>query len=192
MHKKVLLGVLILTSIQMVSQDKKWSIEANYPISVGDDLGNDNPGILDIGLKYRFLDFNIVQLGAGINTGVFRDNIESFTIPSDFDFTETNWVIQPKVFAEFRIPALKRLRPSIGLGYTIIRSRFKGDIFGRNEDTTNTDGGLNLNLGVSYDIAKWLFIQAQYDYVRFNIREEGFPDINDDLGFLKAGVGFRF
>ncbi|WP_298474845.1 hypothetical protein [uncultured Maribacter sp.] len=113
-------------SVSIVAQDKKWSVEANYPLSVGDELGNDAPGIADVGIKYRFLDFNIVKIGAGINTGVFKENIKSYTDPKTYDFDETNWIIQPKIFAEFTIPGIRKLRPSIGLGYSFIETKYDG------------------------------------------------------------------
>ncbi|WP_291869839.1 hypothetical protein [Maribacter sp.] len=94
MKKLSFLAILMfLCSVSLVAQDKKWSVEANFPISVGDELGNDAPGIVDVGLKYRFLDFNIVKIGAGLNVGVFKDNIKSYTDFELYDFDETNWVI---------------------------------------------------------------------------------------------------
>ena len=189
MTKRLLLGTLLLLSIQVFSQDKKWSVEANYPISIGDKLGNDNPGIIDLGLKYRFADFEFVKLGAGINAGIFYDNIRSFTAPEIFDFSETNLIIQPKVFGEFTIPSLERFHPSVGLGYSIVRSSFDGTSNGNDISNSNSDGGFNLNLGIMYDINDKLFIQAQYDYI--NNKNTQF-DSNQSLGILKFGVGFRF
>lgn len=201
MKLKLLLIPAVLFSINSIAQDLnyKWSVEANYPISVGDGLGNDNPGIVDLGLKYRFVDLNIVALGVGVNAGVFHDNIKSYT-ENGSDFDETNLFIHPKVFAEFNIPGLNELRPSIGLGYTIVRSKFDGTL-GNFADSpeeaiisaTNSDGGLNLNLGLSYDISKRFYIQAQYDYIRLNQRfDDSQRNRNLDLGLLKFGFGFRF
>lgn len=185
---------LCATACIVNAQNLNWSVEANYPISVGDDLGNDNPGIVDIGLKYRFLDLGFGSLGAGINAGVFHDNHRTFAIPETFDFDETNWLIQPKVFMEFRIPGLQKLTPFVGAGYTIIESRFDGDFPGVGEDETqsSTDGGLNINLGVAYDITSRIFVQVQYDYIRNSVDLGELPDIKQDLGYLKLGVGFRF
>ncbi|MEM7483991.1 MAG: outer membrane beta-barrel protein [Bacteroidota bacterium] len=194
MTRKILVSVALLATISLTAQEKKWSVEANYPISIGDDLGNDNPAIVDLGLKYRFLEIGFARLGAGINAGVFRDDLRTFADGETFNFDETNWVIQPKVFMEFKIPALKKLRPSIGLGYTAITSKFDGDFPGLEEGSseTSTDGGININLGLSYDITKRFFIQAQYDYIQYNIENPGLSDIEQDLGFLKFGAGFRF
>ncbi len=182
-------------NVTLFAQDYKWSVEANYPISVGDELGNDAPGIIDVGLKYRFLDFKIVKIGGGINVGIFKDNIRSFTDPETTDFDETDWIIQPKVFAEFTIPGISKLHPTVGLGYNFIESKYDGLFLNESIKNTNSEGGINVNLGLSYDISKRFFIQVQYDYTR-NIDKfefEGFDyEIKENLGFLKAGVGFRF
>ncbi|CAM4158092.1 outer membrane beta-barrel protein [Zobellia roscoffensis] len=183
-------------SVSVFAQDQKWSVEASYPISVGDEIGNDAPGIIDVGVRYRFLDFNIVKIGAGINAGVFKKNISDEFEPVFTDFDETNWLIQPKVFAEFTIPGIQKLHPSVGLGYTYIESKFEGEsyAFGSFENTVSY-GGLNLNLGVSYDITNRLFVQAQYDFVRY--RDERNSEGQEytaeyNLGYLKFGAGFRF
>ncbi|MBD1261631.1 outer membrane beta-barrel protein [Maribacter polysiphoniae] len=201
MKYKLLLFPVLFFSINSIAQDLnyKWSAEANYPISIGDELGNDTPGIIDLGLKYRFVNLDFVTFGAGINAGIFHDNIQSYD-GNGSDFDETNTFIQPKVFAEFNIPGMDKLRPSIGLGYTIVRSKFDGTLGNFTEtpeeailSVTESDGGINLNLGLSYDIGKRFYIQAQYDYIRLNVRRDN-SQLNKDqnLGLLKFGFGFRF
>ncbi|MGP1991627.1 outer membrane protein [Zobellia laminariae] len=183
-------------SVGLFAQDQKWSVEANYPISVGDEIGNDAPGLLDFGIKYRFLDLKIVKIGAGINASVFKKNISDDFEPAFTDFDETNWLIQPKIFAEFTVPGIQKLHPSVGLGYTFLESHFKGeDYFFGSFDNTGSSGGINLNLGLSYDITKRLFLQAQYDYIRekdtYNYEGQDLK-VKRNLGYLKFGVGFRF
>ncbi|MCM4169209.1 hypothetical protein KCTC52924_00729 [Arenibacter antarcticus] len=201
MKYKLLLIPVLFFSINLIAQDLnyKWSVEANYPISVGDELGNDNPGIIDLGLKYRFVDLDIVTFGAGISAGIFHDNINSAT-ENGIDFDETNLFIQPRVFAEFKLPTMKRLHPSVGLGYTVVRSKFDGTIgnFAETPDEaivsgTESDGGVNINLGLSYDVNNRFYIQAQYDYIRLNVRPDNSQlNKNQNLGLLKLGFGFRF
>ncbi|WP_276168536.1 outer membrane protein [Zobellia alginiliquefaciens] len=182
-------------SVSVLAQDQKWSVEANYPLSVGDELGNDAPGIIDLGVKYRFLDLSIVKIGAGINAGVFKKNIDDQVSPTNTDFDETNWLIQPKVFAEFNIPALTKLHPSIGLGYSIIESKYEGLVSGESYKNTVSSGGLNVNLGLAYDITDRFFLQVQYDYI--SVKDTYEYDgtnvgVDYNLGYLKFGAGFRF
>lgn len=184
---------LFFLSTAMVAQEEKWSVEANFPISVGEDLGNDVSGVIDVGLKYRFLDFSFVKIGAGINAGYFKGNVNSFTDPVLYDYDETNWLIQPKLFAEFSIPSVSKLHPSLGLGYSIIESKNEGLFGDESINISDASGGLNVNLGLSYDISKKFFIQAQYDYIHNKIESDNFDiTVKENLGYLKLGVGLRF
>lgn len=167
-------------------------MEANYPISIAGNLGNDNPGFIKLGIKYRFLDLKVAKIGEGFNAGVLTDNIISFDgfdrMPSSSDFRETNWLFQPKLFSEFQIAGIPKLRTSIGLGYTFINSHFEGRAGGETLDAGNSESGFNFNVGLSYDFSDKFFIQGQYDYIRYSQAPR--PDV--DLGFLKFGLGFRF
>lgn len=196
MINKLFYAILFCVSISLTAQDKKWSVEANYPISISDnEVGTDIPGIVDLGLKYRFLEIGFAQVGAGISAGVFHEDFSELRGTGAFATERTNWLIQPRVFMEFKIPALEKLRPAIGLGYTIVRAKFDNDDFPEEAEVvsrTYTDGGLNVNVGLSYDITKYFFVQAQYDYVRNNIARSDLPDTNEDSMFLKFGAGFRF
>lgn len=189
MNVKLLFGLLFLVSLTTVAQDKKWSVEANYLISIGGDLGNDTPGIIDLGVKYRFLDVGVAKIGVGFNAGLLRERIQSGSLDpaTATDFTETNWLFQPKLFSEFQIPGISKLRPSIGLGYTFIRSSFVGRGGGITFDNSGTEGGFNFNAGLSYDITDKIFVQGQYDFITTDISED-----DGSLGFLKFGLGFRF
>ncbi len=53
------------------SQDSKFSLEVNYPIPIDENfIGKNLYGIVDLGLKYRFVEFNPVQIGVTLNGGV--------------------------------------------------------------------------------------------------------------------------
>ncbi|MGC1516354.1 MAG: outer membrane beta-barrel protein [Maribacter sp.] len=192
MKKSLLFVLLIFSTLQLAAQDKKWSLEANYPISVGSDLGNDASGIIDLGIKYRFINLSFANIGFGINASILSQNSNSFdgfgAESTILDVNETHWLFQPKVFSEFKIPGLKKLRPSAGIGVTFINSNFDGQFNGTTFDNTNNDTGFNVNLGLSYDITNFLFLQGQYDFVSYNVSSGQ----NDNLGFLKFGLGFRF
>lgn len=205
MKKIVLASFLVFASLIMHAQDQKWSIEANYPLVANSNLQNDFNGVLDLGIKYRFANLGPVILGAGFNAAYLK-NFDNFTYGSvsgqDLvsDYKAKQFLLQPKLFAELSIPGLSALRPQIGIGYTFSTVDIyydDGDQF--IADNTNTEGGLNLNVGLSYDISKRFFVQAQYDYL--TIKYNGESEINgqtsnfdfkEKTGFIKAGVGFRF
>ncbi|WP_282160081.1 outer membrane protein [Ulvibacterium marinum] len=196
MTKKLLLGLLLLLSLQAISQDKNWSVEANYPILLGDDYLDEYNGLLDLGLNYRFVRLGVFEIGAGINGGIFQNkNGRNSNIIVD----GKAFYIQPRVFTELH---LRRFRPSFGIGYSIWNEDIEADLIGDNFepfDYNDTNGGLNINLGVSFDITKHFFVKAQYDFTRLNIRDtieqegEAFDfERNENVDIIKFGVGFRF
>jgi len=183
---------IVFFSINALAQDQKWSLEASYPIFIGNKIGNDNPGIGDLGIKYRFLNFDFVQIGVGLNVSLFKDRIQGFTIPETMDFKEKNWIFQPKIFAEFHIPSMPRLHPSIGLGYTQIDSRFRNNTPANMSSFSVVEDGFNLSLGLSYDISKKVFILVQYDVIFSKTSNMDFTRSANNYGILKFGLGFRF
>ncbi|WP_282178857.1 outer membrane beta-barrel protein [Maribacter stanieri] len=205
MNKVILASFLVFSSFIVHAQDQKWSVEANYPLVANSNLQNDFNGVLDLGIKYRFANLGPVILGVGFNAAYLK-NFNKFTYGSasgqdlESDYKAKQFLLQPKLFAELPIPGLSALRPQIGIGYSfsIVDIYYdNGDQFF--SDNTNTEGGLNLNLGLSYDISQRFFVQVQYDYINLNL--EGESEINgqtstydfkEKTGFLKPGVGFRF
>jgi hypothetical protein len=192
MKKHYFLSILLVLLFYTLSaQDKKWSVEASYPISVGDEFDLDGRAILDLGVRYRFLEFGNFELGASLNASMFYSDTQftagSFEGELLFDYNQSHIFLQPRIFLEPHIPGLDWLHPSIGLGYTWDFYKFSGISASENSDFSDTEGGLNINLGISYDVYRNWFLQLQYDYIRL---EKEFSD--DNIGLLKVGAGFRF
>jgi outer membrane protein W len=196
MVKNLLLGIVFLLSISaFAQQDKKWNVEANYTIIPNDGFGGDDD-IIEIGLKYRFADLNFVQFGFGINAGFSNDN---FNDTESVEGKFRGLYFQPRAFAEFSIPGIQKLRPSIGLGYSIVDEDLDVISIGEEIKINTTNGGFNFNIGVSYDITKRFFIQAQYDFISLKVRDEFLfqgemirSDFTAKLNNFKIGIGFRF
>ena len=206
MIKKLLFGILLVTSVYTFAQDQKWSVEANYPFNLTTNKAISSlNGVIDLGIKYRFLDLGPVNLGVGINGSLLK-NYDKFTYGNgnnnsvESDYRAKTFLLQPKIFAELAIPGIPKLKPQLALGYSVVID----DQYYKNDDTIIyddivSDGGLNLNLGLSYDISKRFFVQVQYDYINiFRKGESVFEgqtytfDFKEDASILKAGVGFRF
>ncbi len=174
MVKKLLFAALLLLTLLSYGQEKKWSLETNYSIVPADGfLGGDI--VINLGLKYRFLETNFLNLGVGIDGGYFTE------FPSFISSRNTNEVLflfQPKLISEFDLPFSKTLKPTLGLGYSFFS--------GRPLDS-GSFGGFNLNLGLIYEISDKWYLQFQYDFVSLN-------QINSSEGFnnFRLGVGFRF
>ncbi|WP_324024636.1 outer membrane beta-barrel protein [Maribacter sp. BPC-D8] len=206
MKRLLLTSFLVFTAIVLHAQDQKWSVEANYPLILSN---NTTPielnGVLDLGIKYRFVEFGAFKLGASLNAS-FLKNYDNFTYGSEqgnnveFDYKAKQFLFQPKIFAEIAIPGLAKLKPQIGLGYAIVvDDSYLKDGGGVQVDESITDSGLNLNLGISYDLSSRFFIQVQYDFLNINRKGENTRnnqtytyDFNEKIGLIKAGVGFRF
>lgn len=125
MKQKILLALLLLFAIQSFSQNSKLSIEANYPIPIGDNfLGENYGGIVDAGVKYRFSELTILNIGASINGGFLKNSKAHRNNLFDVNV----YAIQPRIFAEFNIEKLSKLHPQIGLGYSflIFKSKYNG------------------------------------------------------------------
>lgn len=179
------------------NQDKKWSVKANYGLWFTDESeGDDN--ILEAGLKYRFADLEFVSLGASANVGFSGDN---FNDVPNVEGKARNIYVQPRVFAEFNISGIQKIKPSIALGYSFVNEDIDVISIGDEIKSNTTDGGFNLNLGLSYDINKRFFVQAQYDFINLNVAGNEFMFQNqvitpsDDtisLSTFRFGLGFRF
>ena len=198
-------SAFVFISLFSFAQDQKWSIEANYPLTfkTAPAIGEIN-GVLDLGAKYRFLNVGIFKLGTGINISYFRE-YDNFTYGSQsgdafFDYKKNVVILQPKVFGEMEIPGFTRLKPQIGLGYSILfNNTYSNDNNVIYDFPTESDGGLNLNLGVSYDLTKRFYVQIQWDYLWMHYKGttdlsgQSYPySIRENLSIFKAGIGFRF
>ncbi|MFN3755148.1 outer membrane beta-barrel protein [Flavobacterium sp.] len=195
MRLRIIVILLIFFTIKSFSQDSKFSIDANYPIAIGDNfLGQNYNGLVDLGAKYKFSDNKIVDIGASINFGIFQNTKSGATAMNQL-FDVKIFPIQPRIFAEFNIQNLKKLHPQIGLGYSIIiydavwRENTNADL---PSDINNNENGFNFNIGLFYDLTHKLFLQAQYDFIKIGV-EDGIPDksYNTNINILKFGIGYR-
>lgn len=194
------LQLLVLLSIVLCSvsfaQEKKWNVEANYTIVPGDGIyGEDN--FIDVGAKYRFVKLGVFNFGFGVNAGFSRIDVENTGFESRTDDT---YLVQPRVFSEFEIPGIQKLRPYLGLGYSYVNfeSNYTFENGGEGSNTGN-DFGFNFNVGISYNISNRFFLQAQYDFIDLTPNEEVpdgvvllTPQVNGDINNIRLGLGFRF
>lgn len=194
MKLKLLFVFLFLISFQTFAQEQKWSVEANYAIIPDEGIGG-NDDIFELGLKYRLADFGFANLGLSLNGGFSRETFENPNIDGDIK----SYYFQPRLFSEFTIPGLNSLHPTLGIGYSFVNADSSIISLGEDISTNTTNGGFNMNVGLIYDITNRFFIQAQYDFISLNIRDEFLfqgevikPDFTEKLNNIKLGIGFRF
>ena len=131
-----------------------------------------------------------------MNAGYSRESFNDF---SSVTGSVNSYYFQPRIFSEFTIPGMSKLHPTIALGYSMVS--FDSSVISLGQDLSRSDsnGGFNVNLGMTYDISKKFFIQAQYDFINLRVKDEFIfqgelvqPNFIEKLNNLKIGVGFRF
>ena len=172
--------VLLINGIITYSQESKVSVELNYPVPIDNNfLGENFNGLVDLGIKCRFIDLYPINLGASFNGGLLTRNTE-------FQGSKVrSYVLQPRIFGELNLDSLEKIHPHLGLGYTIMLFDFSGG--------SDNQNGFNFNLGCIYDFSNSFLIQLQYDFIKLGI-EDNVPDtkFNTNVNFLKIGIGYRF
>ncbi len=195
MVKKLLLCLLLIFSLNSFSQESNFSLELNYPITVDQNfIGKGYNGLVDLGLKYRFLDFDYINLGASANGGLFKTARNGMLNQRDY----TAFIIQPRVFVELDSENISKFHPGVGLGYSVVILNahiVAGDRPGETYETTASysKGGFNLNLGMAYDMTKRFFVQVQYDFIKLGADDRVLNiKYNTNINILKIGLGYRF
>lgn len=190
--QNLLLSCVMLSSVFLYSQQSNWSVEVNFPYTFGDNFVDEGyNGILDAGLNYRIKEFTAFDLGASANVGFFTRDDSRFSNTNQ-EINGTAILIQPRVFASFKIASLPQWHPMVGLGYSIFAFNINDQNFnGANFQQNASDSGANLNLGIAYDVSEKLFFQLQYDYIRLTARDVIDTPFNRNVNILKLGIGYR-
>ena len=190
MQMKIKLSILLIfLSFYSFCQNSKLSVEINYPIPFDNNFIADNyKSIIDVGAKYRFINSRVINIGISFNAGIlYFENTKSYIQ----DYKVTNYMLQPKIFGEFN---LKKLKPFLGLGYTSMIFDYNGN---NNEFEINgksdTQSGIDFNVGFKYNVLKNVFVQVQYDYIILDVGEE-IPrtKYNTNVNIFKIGMGYNF
>ncbi|MFT4832953.1 MAG: opacity protein-like surface antigen [Psychroserpens sp.] len=193
MKVKLLCVFALFLSVKAMAQDRNWSLEASYPVNITSSSNSFNiDGVIDFGVKYRFADFKILRLGLGVNGGFYREKGETDRF-TNFEVDLKNYFIQPKLFVDLKIPAIPKLHPSLGVGYSVLVYDDTLTDSGTKLTANGSDGGPNINAGLSYDLTNRWFVQGQYDFISIGYKNENDGSrFHDEIGIIKVGLGFRF
>lgn len=170
----------ILTSA--FSQNSKFGATVYYPIPIGDNFIQENyTSTIGIGASYRFATSRLFSFDLSLRGSFMsRDRINNSTV--------TLFNFQPSIFTSLKIPAIPKLKPKVGLGYTFLSFNVP-DVF--NPAVNDRKRGYNINVGLSYVVIKRLSILFEYDFTRLD-RERGIPDIsfNKNVSFINFGLHY--
>ncbi|RXR20789.1 hypothetical protein EQG63_02315 [Flavobacterium amnicola] len=193
MKNRIVVIVLLFLSVTAISQNKKFSIDVNYPLSLNAYEFQKINGIIDASFKYRFKETNAMKLGASYTFDLLneKDPFNNEVLDRKYSFHHLD------VFSEFKLNNAEKLHPFVGIGYSMLFSEYEY-FYSQNQFTEiKTEkynaGGLNFNLGLSYDISPKFFIQSYFHYVRI-YRESPITNKMSGINYnqIKLGAGFRF
>jgi len=196
MKLKFLYAFLFLSSIT-IAQTTKFSAELGYPLPVDKNfMGDHHKGIVDLGLKYRIKNLQVINIGISVNGALFTYSDSGYfpAYDQNLSFKTTTYLIQPRLYSELNLKKINKLHPAIGIGYTLLiaNTKFSGNEGSIPNHKTN-EGGINLNLGLSYDILSKIYLFTSYDYIALTQLESGVPKTtyNTKASLLKFGIGIR-
>ncbi|WP_181899413.1 outer membrane beta-barrel protein [Flagellimonas nanhaiensis] len=174
--------------------NKRVYVGVNYPLAVGDNAFEVvQGGIIDLEAGFDFVALGPVKLGFSTNVMFSEGDPNDLGEPTPFKKSKST-LVQPRFNATLDSKALPKLRPSVGLGYTF--QSLSNDLkLGREDmgyDEKPSFDGLNVNLGLRYDVISIIYIKAQYDYIRLS-KKQGYVDSDffRNIGLLKFGIGVR-
>lgn len=187
---------LLFFTLVSFAQQKKTSLEINYPIPTGNNFIGKYKGVVDVGAKYRFSDQKDFLFGVSLNVNYLTYSMTTPTINSN----TKNFNFQPRLFGELKLKGLPRLHPALGLGYTFMKFSSNGDSIPVGENPifsfsySENLSGINYNLSISFDFNSKFFAQVQYDGIKINSVPDGVPNTkyNTSADLIKLGLGYRF
>lgn len=114
--------------------------------------------------------------------------LNSNEIKNDYKFTQLQIPISAKYYF------IPNISASIGMNFGInISKKVKADIYGNGTMTTEYENAKTLNLfpflGAEYKLTDNFFLDARYNFNFFDINKQY---ASTKIGFLQAGVGYRF
>lgn len=184
--------ILFLISLNVFSQDKKFSIEINYPLAISNGIENFT-GIADASIKYRFAEGELFKYGASLTFDYLKAKLPF----NNQDLGRNYFFYHANGFAEMTIPSAEKIHPFVGAGFTYVSYEYEFfravDGFTTVETIKENDPGFNLKLGIQYDFTSSFFMQSYFHYIRtFNKSDFNDETIGVNYNQVKFGVGLRF
>ena len=191
MKKYAFITIILLLSFKSNAQYSNFSMELNYPMTIDNNfIGEHYNGIIDLGLAYTFSNLNTWNLGVSLNTSILQNNLNK-NVGNPFKLT--NYVFQPRLAIIGNSLLMNGFTPTAGIGYAVFIFDVSGSNDGPTNGETDTQSGININLGAAYDLSEQFFAKVQYDFFKTSV-SDGLARVNynSNVNLLKIGVGYRF
>lgn len=185
-YKLILLSIILITGIKSFAQDSKISLQLNYPIPIGENfIETSYEGIFDIGANIQLINLNNIDYGISFNGGILK-GLKGFN-----NINVTSYIIQPKLYVA--LEAFDKIHPFFGIGYSTMIFHYIYQFNGLEIKNSSTDGGLNFNFGIEYDITQKIYAQGGFDFIKIDV-DHNIPKtkFNTDIKILKVGLGYRW
>ncbi|PID69838.1 MAG: hypothetical protein CR985_03735 [Flavobacteriales bacterium] len=185
--------LLILMSFTSFAQNKKFSVEANYPLAISNGFEDVN-GIVDASIKYRFAEGELFKYGASFTFDYLKEKLpfNYQDLDKDYFFYHVNG------FTEMTIPSAEKIHPFVGVGFTYVICKYEyfnsmDHLFDIAETEKEKNPGFNFKLGIQYDFTNSFFVQSYFHYIRsFYKSRFNNETIGINYNQVKFGIGFRF
>lgn len=167
--------------------EHNWNFGLYYPVSIGQDFGSSNEGLIGVNLGYRFAEFGNVRLGVAADAAWFATTFINDSDPIQEE-EYRDLFLQVRLFAEAPLTSNEKLKLIGGIGWGLQRA-ISPTFFDNQGQIQGEDinSGLLLSAGLTYDFAPRWYAAGQYDLMFLSGDSP-----NRSVGLLKLGVGFRF
>jgi Outer membrane protein W len=184
--KKVLFILLTFYCTSAFSQTQHFTVGLNYPILLGNNfITKSYIGIVDAEMKYYPYKIKNLKLGISTDVGLLTTTNTYISRFIDYnpDVAPVNALfIKPGLTAEMEFG---KLVPYAGAGYSFFNYI--------SQNWSGSDDGLNMNLGLKYNLFQRFFLNVDLDYTRFRLKGESIDiPYNKNSYLLKAGIGYCF
>ncbi|WP_088340111.1 outer membrane protein [Robiginitalea sediminis] len=188
MKRYFFLFFLFVFGLMVRAQERDWSVEAYYPVSIGESFGSSNEGLLGLGVKYRFAEWGKARVGVALDGVWFATTFINDSDPIQEE-KYRDFFLQPRLFAELPLTSSEKLWLTGNLGWSFNRSTRDPAFFDTNGRVQGKDlnNGPSLGLGLRYDFAPRWFLGADTQWIFLSGDSP-----SRTVGLGKIGVGFRF
>jgi hypothetical protein len=194
MKNKITFILFLFLSLNAIAQDKKFSVEIGYPLSLNSNNLQKIQGLADVSLKYRFADTESITYGVSYTFDWLKSEDQGV-----YGTSGNQLFHHVDAFGEFKVVGAEKLHPFVGVGFTLLSQEYSrfinedpGDpAFLAQQKEKENHAGFNINFGGSYDISSRFYVQTYFHYIR-SYRDFGGEKIGFNNNLLKIGAGFRF